>query len=614
MTKYVRTNRNPLLAGIGITAALGLCLSPAVSAEARPAEKSPRQTVTDAYTGHVEVVRGTPEKADVLKGTVFNDRNQDSKQDRGEKGIAGVTVSNGRDVVTTDGKGRYELPAFENMTVFVTQPAGWQVPVDENMIAQFSYTHLPKGSPDELKFGGLEPTGPLPKAVNFPLAKSKQTAKAQQNCPIASDTQIYNLKERGYAREGAVKDLMERTDYAACGILLLGDNVGDDLSLNDALKDLYKHANGPVRTVMGNHDMDYDATSDAHSNDTYRRDFGPGYYSYDVGQAHFVVLDSIEYPKPGGKARQYNEKISQEQLDWLAKDLANVPKNKKVIVATHAPIVDHRFVIVDNAAELYKVLEGRDVVTVGGHTHTLEHLNAGGTRPEWAKDGVTKLPFTQLIAGAVSGGWYGGGLDSEGLPYAFAPDGSRPGVMTLNLDGNSLRERYTVRGESEQEQMGLGLNTPHWRDWAEKAQAWQKAKKVGEMPELGDERMVTRSELASGESWLMTNFYAGSEKARVEVSIDGGKSVPAVHTQPNQGEELRKGWEYSDTFAATRSLMTSGNVPQSGSNIWRLPLPENLAKGTHQAEVTGTDEYGRSFTKTLRFTVVDERPSLETKK
>jgi hypothetical protein len=44
------------------------------------------------------------------------------------------------------------------MTVFVTQPRGYQVPVDQDNVAQFSYHHLPEGSP-ELKFGGIDSTG-----------------------------------------------------------------------------------------------------------------------------------------------------------------------------------------------------------------------------------------------------------------------------------------------------------------------------------------------------------------------------------------------------------------------------------------------------------------------
>ncbi|SKC80857.1 calcineurin-like phosphoesterase C-terminal domain-containing protein [Krasilnikoviella flava] len=593
----------------GIAPLVGLVL---VAPSASAATAQARSAEPDLYTGHVEVVRGDAADPEVLNGTVFDDRDEDSTQDRREKGIAGVTVSNGRDVVTTDGKGRYSIPAYDGMTVFVTQPAGYQVPVDEDKVAQFSYNHLPEGSP-ELKYGGIEPTGPLPEAVNFPLAKSKATGKAQQSCPIASDTQAYNMTEMGYARDGAVADLMDRDDYAGCGILMLGDNVGDDLSLNPALRDIYAEANGPIRLAPGNHDMDYDAADDTRALDTFRQQFGPGYYSYDVGQAHVVVLDNVIYngAKEGGKNGGYKEAIDDQQLAWLEADLAEVPANKLVVVAAHAPIVDHRMVVTDNAAELYDVLEGRNAVTVGGHTHMLENLLPGDTRAEWQAGGVDELEHTQLVAGAVSGNWYSGGLDEQGLPYAFMTDGARPGVLTMELDGNEFSERYTIRGESDDLQLALGVNTPHWREWAAKQLEWRDGGKEGDAPALGDEGVVSAQDLA-GDSWLTANFYAGSSDARVEVSIDGDAAVEAEHTQPMQGEALAKGWEYSDTFAATRNLLTSGGVTQSNAHLWRLPIPADLEAGTHTAEVTATDNHGREFTETLRFTVTDERPTATT--
>ena len=594
---------------------LGLGLAAPVVAEAAPADPPDKKTraekkaraLSGTYQGHVQVVRGDAADPETLVGTVYNDKDRDSVQDKREPGISGVTVSNGRDVVSTDGSGQYEIPAFDNMTVFITQPAGFQVPVDEHMIAQFSYNHLPEGSP-ELEFGGIPATGALPKAVNFGMAKSKGTAKAKQSCPIASDTQAYDMRQMGYARDGAVADLMEREDYANCGVLLLGDNVGDDLSLYPALKDIYADANGPVRMAPGNHDMDYDAEDPAHSFDTYRHEVGPTYYSYDVGQAHIVVLDSIVYPLDGKNG--YQERIDDQQLAWLEQDLARVGTDELVVLATHAPIVDHRNVIVDNAPELYELLEGRKAVTIGGHTHMLENLLPGDRRSEWAEGGVEELEHTQLVAGAVSGDWYSGGLDEHGLPYAYMADGARPGILTVELDGNDFSSRYTVRGESDDLQLAVGVNTPHWRDWAAQAQQWREDGKQGAAPALGDPKLVAASDL-QGDSWLTANFYAGSTDARVEVSIDGRASVPAEHTQPMTGEELQTGWEFSDPTAATANLLSSGSVTRSSAHLWRLPVPANLDSGTHSATVTATDDQGRVFTETLRFTVTDERPAPE---
>ena len=573
---------------------LGLLLA-APAAVAGPAAPP---TDSDLYTGSLPVLHRAAAHPEPLVGTVFDERDRDSVHDANERGIAGVTVSNGRDVVTTDKKGAYALPAYDNMTVFVTQPAGYQVPVDEQKVAQFSYNHLPEGSP-ELEFGGIPATGPLPAAVNFPLAAEKGTAAAEQSCPVASDTQAYDMVEMGYARDGAVADLMARDDYASCGILLLGDNVGDDLSLNPALKDIYAAANGPIRFAPGNHDVDYDAADDAHSFDTFRNEFGPTYFSYDVGAAHFVVLDSIVHPEAG---RGYTEEIDAEQLAWLEQDLAQVPMDKPVVIGTHAPIVDHRQVIVDNATELYALLEGREAVTIGGHTHMLENLLPGDARAEWAEEGITELEHKQLVAGAVSGDWFSGSLDEHGLPFAYMADGARPGILTVELDGTEVSERYTVRGESDELQLALGVNTPFWRDWAGKALEWREGGKEGEAPALGDQHLVSPDDLV-GESWLTANFYAGSSDAMVEVSIDGGEAVAAEHTQPMTGEELRKGWQFSDPSATTRNLLSSGNATQSSAHLWRLPLPADLTPGTHAAQVTATDAHGRNFTKTLRFTI-----------
>lgn len=558
------------------------------------------------YEGGVEVVEGEAENQDVITGQVFDDTNRNSALDGDEAGIEGVSVTNGVDVVITDAEGRYELPASDNMTVSVTQPAGWQVPVDGQMFAQFSYNHLPEGSPD-LQFGGLEPTGPVPTAVNFPLAQSEATGAPQQSCPIATDTQTYDMEEVGWAAQGATADLMQRDDYAGCGILLLGDNVGDDLSLNDELKGLYAEANGPVRALPGNHDLDFDVADDTHSTDTYRRDFGAPYYSYDVGDTHFVALDNIIYNGADADGNGgYVEAIDQQQLEWLRNDLAQVDNNQQIVIAAHAPIIGYKEVITDNAPELYEILaDYPNAVTVGGHTHTLEHHRAGDTRAEWAEQGITELTHDQIIAGAVSGDWYSGGLNDNGVPHAYTQDAAEPGIYTFEFDGTERSGYYTVRNESTDHQFLTGINSPSWREWADDAQAWQDNDKQGDAPAEIDPLTVSREDLANGESWLTTSFFGGSTDAAVTMAIDGGEAVTAEHTQPAEGEALNKGWEFTETISATHNLANSGNVAQASPHVWRAGLPETLEAGEHTAEITGTDAHGQTWTETVTFTVTE---------
>lgn len=559
------------------------------------------------YTGSVEVVDGPAVDPAVLTGHVFDDVNRNSVHDAEERGVPGVRVSNGAEVVVTDEAGRYELPAGEDFTAFVTQPAGWQVPVDAENFAQFSYNHLPEGSPD-LRFGGLEPTGELPAGVNFPLARSAATADPRQSCPMAADTQTYDMEEVGFASRGVPADLAARDDYAGCGVLLLGDNVGDDLSLNQAVKDLYADANGPVRAIPGNHDLDFDAADDTRSVDTYRRDFGAPYYSYDVGDTHFVGLFNVIYDgqKDDGSNGGYSEAITDEQLEWLRNDLSHVDPDTTVVVAAHAPIVSYREVVTDNATELYEILADHpNAVTIGGHSHTLEHLQKGDARAEWAEAGIPELTHDQLVAGAVSGSWYSGDLNENEVPLSYTSDGAEPGVMTLEFDGAERSSYYTVRNESSDRQLLSGVNSPAWRDWAEEFQQWLEDGRDGEAPAIVPTDSVSRSDLATGESWLATSFFGGSTDAEVTVSIDGGEATPADHTQPANGEALNVGWEFTETVSGTHNLVSDAALTRASSHLWRLALPADLEAGAHTAAITATDRYGQQYTETIDFTVTD---------
>lgn len=553
-----------------------------------------------AYRGGVQVVPGPDEDQGTLDGSVFVDIDRDSVRDQTERGVAGVTVSNGRDVTTTDKDGRYELPAYDNMTAFVTQPRGYQVPVDEDNVAQFHYTHLPEGSPT-LRYGGIAPTGQLPDQVNFPVVKSALTQSAAQGCVIGADPQTYNVKEVGYAQNGAFDDLAERGDYAGCGALFVGDIVGDDLSLFPRSRELTSLLNGPARFLPGNHDLDFDTPNRAHSFDTFRAKLGPTYFSYDVGNAHVVALSSIDYPINPPPSRSYGYSLDASQLEWLRRDIAAVPKNKVIVVGSHSPLLEywyspsHRTKQLD---EIYEILEGREVVAVSGHTHMSENLRKGDFVAGWADvlDPAEGLPFTHLTVGAMSGHWYAGRVLEDGYPTAIMRDGTPPGVLTLDIRGRRVTERYAVRGTDGSDQMALGLNTPRYRTWFE-----ANKRNVGKAPVFADPTVVNRDEL--GSTWLTTNFWMGSTGSSVRVSLDGRPAVEAERTQPMRGEPIRSGAEWSDPAANQETLPHGGGLVDHLMHLWRLPLTADLTAGEHVATVTATDAHGRRHTEELRFTV-----------
>ncbi|MGO2619945.1 MAG: calcineurin-like phosphoesterase C-terminal domain-containing protein [Glutamicibacter ardleyensis] len=605
-----KTNRcTPLriTAGSLVLLATSAALTAANSAPVpEQASTSAASWKSTAYRGSVQVVPANAEQTNItpesIDGVVFDDRNKNSARDVNEPGRPGVTVSNGREVTTTDGQGRYELPAFENMTMFVTQPRGYQVPVDEHNVAQFFYTHLPQGSP-ELKYGGIAPTGPLPEAVNFPLTQSSATQSPEQSCLIGADVQTYNQREVEFARNGVFTDLAQRTDYTGCGALFIGDLVGDELSLFTATRELTSMLNGPARFLPGNHDIDYDSLDGDHEFDSFRAQFGPEYYSYDAGKTHVVALSTIAYPtKVPAKKGDYTYDLGEEQLGWLRADIAKVPQNKAIVLAGHSPLLEF-FYSDDHTTkqikEIYKILEGREVISLGGHTHMSENLRAGDMLAGWQDEvGEDGLPFTHLTVPAVSGQWYGGRVTDNGYPTSIQRDGTPPGVLTLDIKNTKVTEHFTITGGDTSKQMSLGLNTPLYRTWYEQ----NITKPRGTVSALEDPLTVSQADL-SKDTWLTTNFWMGSTGSKVEVSLDGATSATAKRTQQLNGERPRVGAEFSDSVAIAEQFVHGGGLAEKTTHLWRFEVPSDLAVGSHMATVKATDVHGRTFTDQLTFEV-----------
>jgi hypothetical protein len=128
--------------------------------------------------------------ANTISGVVYENRSGATRRAAGDPGIAGVLVSNGRDVVKTDAAGRYTLPIDdEESIIFVIKPTGYAVPVDEQMLPRFYYIHQPAGSPQSLKlrYRGIEPTGTLPDSVDFALKKVDEPQNSRcSSSPIRS--------------------------------------------------------------------------------------------------------------------------------------------------------------------------------------------------------------------------------------------------------------------------------------------------------------------------------------------------------------------------------------------------------------------------------------------
>jgi len=164
------------------------------------------------------------------------------------------------------------------------------------------------------------------------------------------------------------------------------------------------------------------------------------YHSFDRGGWRFVCLDSVQ-PKGDG----YTAYLDDEQDAWLARILADTPRDMPVCVVSHVPILSL-------ATVTYGPPRGRD--QVGADTvisHAEMHTDATALHDRFRAAGNVRLclgghihlldrceldGITYICDGAVSGAWWKGPL--EGVREGF-------GVIDLRPDGG-FTHRYEPYG------------------------------------------------------------------------------------------------------------------------------------------------------------------------
>ena len=82
-----------------------------------------------------------------VRGTVYLDVNENGIRDPREKGIGGVKVSNGVEVVKTNARGQYEIVLSPESTLFISKPADYRLPLNEVQLPQFYFHYYPDGTP-----------------------------------------------------------------------------------------------------------------------------------------------------------------------------------------------------------------------------------------------------------------------------------------------------------------------------------------------------------------------------------------------------------------------------------------------------------------------------------
>jgi hypothetical protein len=501
---------------------------------------------------------------EIAKGYVFVDLNADGLKNAGEKGIADVAVSNGREVVLTKADGFYELPLNEEGVVFVIKPAEYQYPLDDTQIPQFFYIHRPDGSPKEFQYKGFSPTGILPELLNFPLLPIEKTESFR--VLVFGDPQPYTEQELDWFDKGVVSDVTD-IDRVEFGITV-GDIVGDDLSLYPGYRDVMKKLGLPWYNVMGNHDLNFEAEEDLWNNETYKVNFGPSTYSFNHGNAHFIVLDNVLYPDPRGLYTYFGG-LREDQIHFVANDLKLVPKDKLVVLFMHIPFFQEyggSFRESDLERLLQLISGFENTLSISAHTHYMKQVFFG------EEDGYTgSKPHHHLNIGTPSGDWYSGRWNDEGIPEAIMRDGSPKGYLYLNIDGANYTTDYKAAGKDPSYQMSIF------------------APKVIEEGKRNRDRLIV-------------NFFTGVANNEVHYRIGEGAWLPLRNYTDVDPTYLMKYFEWDLTDKLMEGRRPS--YPVDTDHLWTTNLPVNLPAGKHTIEVRAKDIYGREHLGKREITVL----------
>ncbi len=136
-----------------------------------------------------------------------------------------------------------------------------------------------------------------------------------------------------------------------------------------------------VYYIPGEHDASLD------HGEAFREFFGPTHYSFDHKGVHFIVLDNVSDPRAT---------LGEEQLQWLADDLAKLNRDAPIVIFTHRPLFDLApswdWTTGDGSKAIDLLMPFEYVTVFYGHIHQEHHHMTGHIAHHAAKGLMFPLP------------------------------------------------------------------------------------------------------------------------------------------------------------------------------------------------------------------------------
>lgn len=352
------------------------------------------------------------------------------------KPVAGVAVSDGALVTTTDSEGRYYLRSErKNVFVFISIPKNYRVAIDRAVPQFFQRFKSTRTSTYEQH--------------NFVLAPEENV---KHRVLVWSDTHLANRTDDANQFKKFFKPDIEQQIAKAKseGVKLYAIGLGDlawdefwyknDYSLKDYREDI-SDFDLTIFSSPGNHDNDPSIADDFLAAAGFRENLNPLYYSFNIGDIHYIMMDNTLFKNSGATSNNYNvqdytEGFTDDQMKWLKGDLATVPEGTTIIFGLHIPWTNRsqstgKFTYAMPAtyrSEVESLLSKFTVHFISGHTHT-NYTNI-----------INSKMREHNIAG-VCGTWWWTGYYSKNK-CRLNGDGSPSGYKIFDINGSDVKWNF----------------------------------------------------------------------------------------------------------------------------------------------------------------------------
>lgn len=315
--------------------------------------------------------------------------------------VSDVSVTDGRNVAKTDENGKFELKGWrKSRFVTITVPSGYKT--DD------FYIPVEKGK----------------ESYDFVLEKSELTAQENHCFVQISDTEIGEKGTGEWLDE--VKNIIKENNPA---FLIHTGDICYEAGLKRHIEDMNTETMGcTVRYIIGNHDY----VDGKYGEELYESIYGPVWYSFDVGNVHYVVTP---FQSGADYKSGYNKN---DRWKWLKNDLENVDSDKKVVIFNHTKSPSDDYVISFGKDEI-DLKQHNLIAWVFGHYHynfVYENegvLNISAPRPDCG--GIDSSPAGTRVINIDDSGRIITEMNYYDLNASAEPENT---VWQAKLNGNVL--------------------------------------------------------------------------------------------------------------------------------------------------------------------------------